>query len=353
MHMQAKSEGSCSSCGPKKRTDWLLWGTLLIVAIGYLTKLFFIEQLRSVLFLPIFVESIFTLMNAMWSGILFGIVFVGILANVPRSLVQATIGKSGTISGIFRATAGGVLLDLCSHGILLVGMQLYKKGASLGQVMAFLIASPWNSFSLTFILWSLIGLPWTLAVIVLSMAIALVSGIIFDQLVRLGVLPKNPHEATEAPLPFRATFANYWASIQWKPANALRTLVVGLRKSRMILRWVFFGVVLSALLRTFIAPELFTQLFGPTVAGLGATLLFATILEVCSEGSMPIAADFFLRAKAPGNTFAFLMTGVATDYTEILSLKETTSSWKIALFLPLVTVPQVVLIALLLNKISI
>ena len=59
--------------------------------------------------------------------------------------------------------------------------------------------------------------------------------------------------------------------------------------------------------------------------------------------------DIFNRAGAPGNAFAFLMAGAATDYTEVMGLKERTGSWKIALFLPLVTVPQVVLIALLIN----
>ncbi len=44
------------------------------------------------------------------------------------------------------------------------------------------------------------------------------------------------------------------------------------------------------------------------------------------------------------------MAGVATDYTEVMSIKERTKSWKIALFLPLVTVPQVILIGWLLNQ---
>ena len=43
------------------------------------------------------------------------------------------------------------------------------------------------------------------------------------------------------------------------------------------------------------------------------------------------------------------MGGVATDYTEIMSLKETTSSWKLALFLPLISLPQTILIGVLLN----
>jgi uncharacterized membrane protein YraQ (UPF0718 family) len=83
--------------------------------------------------------------------------------------------------------------------------------------------------------------------------------------------------------------------------------------------------------------------------GLGLTVLAATIIEVCSEGSVPIAADLMNRAAAPGNAFTFLMAGVATDYTEVMVIRDTTRSWKLALFLPLVTVPQVILIGALLN----
>ena len=79
--------------------------------------------------------------------------------------------------------------------------------------------------------------------------------------------------------------------------------------------------------------------------------------EMCirdsSEGSAPVAADLMTRAQAPGNSFAFLMGGVSTDYTEIMVLKDATQSWKIALFLPLVTLPQILLIAYLTNLYSI
>jgi hypothetical protein len=120
----------------------------------------------------------------------------------------------------------------------------------------------------------------------------------------------------------------------------------------MVLRWIFLGVVLAGLVRSFVSPEMFQTLFGPTLAGLGLTVLVATILEVCSEGSMPVAADILTKANAPGNAFAFLMTGVATDYTEIMSLKDTTKTWKIPLFLPLITLPQVLLLAWLLNMVG-
>ena len=120
----------------------------------------------------------------------------------------------------------------------------------------------------------------------------------------------------------------------------------------MVLRWVVFGVVLVALIRAFLPADSFGLWFGASLSGLFLTLAATTVIEVCSEGSSPIAADLFNRAGAPGNAFTFLMAGAATDYTEIMALKETTKSWKIALFLPLITVPQVLLIGWLMNGVA-
>jgi hypothetical protein len=44
------------------------------------------------------------------------------------------------------------------------------------------------------------------------------------------------------------------------------------------------------------------------------------------------------------------MAGAATDYTEILALRETTKSWKLALALPLLASPQILIVALILNQ---
>jgi len=85
----------------------------------------------------------------------------------------------------------------------MVGMQLYRRGASLGQVMAFLIASPWNSLSLTIILVSLVGLSWTLLFVLLSLVIALISGRLFDMLGERGVLPiRSENQAISADFQF-------------------------------------------------------------------------------------------------------------------------------------------------------
>jgi len=286
----------------------------------------------------------------MWWGLAIGVLMVAALAKIPKEFVISILGDGKGLSGKIRATMAGVLLDLCSHGILMVGSQLYKRGASTGQVMAFLIASPWNSLSLTIILISLIGMTWTLSFILFSMVIAIISGVIFDHLVAQKILPDNPNKI-DIPKDF-----NFWKEAKKSLGNNnynskffLDIIISGVKESRMVIKWILFGTLLASLIRTFIETDNFQTFFGPTLAGLGLTILVATILEVCSEGSAPIAADILTRAEAPGNSFAFLMTGVSTDYTEIMILKDTTKSWKIALFLPLITVPQVIFISWIMN----
>jgi uncharacterized membrane protein YraQ (UPF0718 family) len=90
------------------------------------------------------------------------------------------------------------------------------------------------------------------------------------------------------------------------------------------------------------------QYMGPTLLGLLVTLALATVIEVCSEGSAPLAFEIFRQTGALGNSFVFLMAGVVTDYTEI-GLLWTDIGWKTAVWLPIITVPQVVLLGLLAN----
>jgi len=346
---QAHSDEASSCCPPAERTDWLLWGSGTLVAIGYLIHLAIPDGI-----LPgaaqHFAHGVFEFMNTMWWGLVLGIIFVGILNKVPRELVMGVLGRDGGVSGILRATGAGLAFDLCSHGILLIGLKLYERGATIGQTVAFLVASPWNSLSLTVILIALIGLKWTVVFIALSAVVAVAAGVLFDALVARGVLPGNPHRDEMPPrIPFSEVARETWRGINWRAGMVQEILIEGLKDSRMILRWILFGVVLAAAIRVLLNPDAFADWFGPTLFGLAATLLATTIIEVCSEGSSPIAADLLNRAAAPGNGFTFLMAGVATDYTEIMGLKERTRSWKIALFLPLITVPQVLVIGYLLN----
>ena len=351
--MDQEAIQSCGGCeasasAPAKRsTDWLLIGSavLIVAGYGYHVLLPGSHDVPGMM-----AHAIFELVNTMWWGVLIGVLMISVLARVPREFVMSALGTGRGAGGVVRATLAGTLLDLCSHGVLMVGAKLYERGASTAQTVAFLVSSPWNSFSLLILLVALVGWQWMLVFTALSMLVAVAAGLAVDHLERRGTLPANAHQRD---LPddfdFWPEARNRLREADWSAGALMQTLAQGVRESRMVVRWILFGIVLAAVFRGFVSADQFAGLFGPTWLGLGITMLLATVLEVCSEGSTPIAADILNRAGAPGNSFAFLMGGVATDYTEVVVLREATGSWRVALALPLIVLPQVIVLGVLLN----
>ncbi len=339
-----------SCCEPKEKSgfafDIILHGSLLAIVAGLAGYVFF-PQLG---FLHTFAYTIIELAHTMWWGVVLGIVFVGIMDKVPREYFNRLLGRGDTFGGILRATISGLLLDMCSHGILMIGAKLYERGASLSQVMAFLIASPWNSISLTIILIALVGLKWTLVFIAGSLVIAVITGLLFQQLTKKGILPQNPNMTVlEDGFSMRKDLKTRMKSYEPKFSDVADVLQSGWEGSAAILKWLFLGVVIAAALRALVPPDAFAAWFGPTLFGLFMTLIATTVIEVCSEGSTPVAAEILNNANAPGNAFVFLMAGVSIDYTEIMVIRSFAKSWKVALALPLLTVPQVLVLGYILN----
>lgn len=343
--------GSVTAAPSRVQIDWLLAISLALVTLAVGVHL----AAASLPFaLPTWggtlAHAISNYLATAWWGIALGMFFAGLLDVVPREFVMAILGRRDGFRGVLRAAAAGVSLDLCSHGILLIGAKLYERGASIGQVLAFLIASPWNSLSLTLILAALIGWKWTLVFIALSLIVAIIVGVAADTATRRGYLPINPHRST-LPNDFHVwrEACHRWHAARFDTAFFRRVAVGCLAGSHMIVRWLLLGIILAGLVQTFVPTDFFGTWFGPSLVGLGLTLVAATVIEICSEGSTPLAAELVTRAAAPGNGFAFLMAGVATDYTEVAVLRQVTGSWRIAFFLPLVTLPQVALLGWLLN----
>lgn len=326
--------------------DLIFHGSLVVI----ITSLALFFSGLEIPYLEHFAHAEIELLSRMWWGVALGIFFVGIMSKIPREYFTAVLGRGDTFGGIIRAAIAGLFLDLCSHGILMVGAKLYERGASIAQVMTFLIASPWNSLSLTIILIALIGLPWTLIYIAGSAVIAIVTGIIYMTLTKSGKIPANPNK-TDISADFdlkkdaKKRLKGFRPSLQFFKDITIASA----KESRMIIKWLLFGVIIAAAIRAFVPVEIFETWFGPSLVGLLLTLVATTIIEVCSEGSAPIASELVTGANAPGNGFAFLMAGVATDYTEIMVLREFTKSWKITLLLPVITVPQVILLGYIMN----
>ena len=117
----------------------------------------------------------------------------------------------------------------------------------------------------------------------------------------------------------------------------------------MIVGWVTLGVVLAALIAAYVPPRFFYHWLGPTPIGLAGTMFGSTLIEVCSEGSAPLAFEIYRQTHALGNVFAFLMAGVATDITE-LGLVGSNLGWRVVGWILLTNIPMIYLWGLFLNR---
>jgi len=295
-------------------------------------------------FLPMFSalnESLITYLKLIWWAVLLGL-FIGGLVDyfVPEEFIFKFLGKKKA-SSILYAVLAGFLMSACSHGILAISMQLYKKGASIPAVITFLLASPWANLPVTILLFGFFG--WKALIFVLAaMLIAVITGFFFMGLERAGLIEKSKK--------VKLNPKYQWDKIKNFDLNkaAKGTLKGAVDLGNMVLWWILIGFLAAALIRAYVPHHIFMNYFGPGIGGLALTLLFATIIEVCSEGSAPIAFEIFNKVGAMGNPFVFLMAGVVTDYTEI-GLIWSNIGKRTAIWLPIITVPMVLIAGILFN----
>lgn len=301
-----------------------------------------------------FRRSLFIYIGTIWWAIILGLFLGGIMDYyVPRKYISHALSKPGKRT-IFHSVILGFFASACSHGILAISMELHKKGASNPAVISFLLASPWSNLTLTIMLLGFFGLK-ALYIIISAIMIAITTGLVFQLLDRKNLIEKNDNivhveEDFSIINDVKARLKAYRFSL-----DTLKTDIKGiysgtLALGNMVLWWILIGMGLASVAGAYIPADFFHNYMGPTVLGLFVTLAVATVIEVCSEGSAPMAFEIFRQTGALGNSFIFLMAGVATDYTEIGLIWHNIGR-KTAIWLPIITVPQVIVLGFIANKI--
>jgi len=336
-------EGECLTCEMAgkwyKEKLYIVFGvTALLILAGYFVP-----------FMNPWLDAFLEYTKLIWWAIVLGLILGGVIDYfVPSQYISKFLSKQSKVTIVY-AVVLGFFMSACSHGILAIAIQLYKKGASVPAVVAFLLASPWANLPITILLFGFFGMP-ALYFVASAIVIALITGFIYQILLRAGLVETNPHTVS-APESFsiRSDLRRRWKEGNGSALDAIKGVSHGAwALSKMVLWWIVIGMILAATARAFIPPHLFMTYLGPTLLGLFITLVLATVIEVCSEGSAPLAFEIFNQTGAFGNSFTFLMAGVSTDVTEIGLLWHNIGR-KTALWLPVITVPQVLILGYLFN----
>jgi len=270
---------------------------------------------------------------------------------IPREYISKYLAR-GRKRTVLYAAGLGFLMTACCHGIIALSMELHKKGASGPAVVSFLLASPWANLPMTFLLIGFFG--WKGFLIIFSaLAVSVITGLALQRLDEKGWIERNENSVfLESDFSIgrdiKKRFSEYRLSLSTVKKD-LRGIAKGtLTLADMVLWWILIGVVLAGIASAYVPRSVFHRFFGPSWLGLLVTLTAATLFEVCSEGTSPLAFELYRHTGAFGNAFVFLMGGVVTDYTEVgliwMNIGKKTALWMLAL-----TLPQVIFLGWIFN----
>lgn len=271
---------------------------------------------------------------------------------VPGGWVERHLGGEG-IKPILYSTLAGTVLPLCCFGALPVAVSLHQKGARLGPVLAFLVATPATSITALFVCYGLLGIKFTAFIFFAVILMGLVIGIIGNrirfkprgQLVELATDPVcgmsvDITEALKTEYKGRSYYfcsshcqaafaaeADRYATGEQPRLSIKRGLVSALRFGfvdmvREIGLELLLGLVLAALVAT-ITP--IGNFVGDYLGGGLAypfSLVFGLAMYICSTASVPLVHAFVSQGMNIGAAMVLLIVGPITSWGTILVLRK-------------------------------
>lgn len=243
--------------------------------------------------------------------------FCGVLHALLRpETLQRSLGNR-KLSSIVKATVSGMLLPICSCGVVPLSLGLYYSGAYLGPTLAFLVATPIINPAAVILAYAMLGPQIA--------TIYLISGFVIPFLI--GVVG-NAFAGSELQSPMAAGMAMEHAG--QREARALPPLM---RRIRSGIEWGFYdlgvqtcrfiivGTAFAAFLLAAVpASFILDYLSEPRLMSLLGITLLGCVMYVCALGHIPFIAALVSAGAAPGVAVTFLLSSVATNFPEMVSI---------------------------------
>jgi len=239
----------------------------------------------------------------------------GVLHNVLRPDVLQRMLANRKVSSIIRGTVSGMLLPICSCGVIPLGLGLYYSGAYLGPTLAFMTATPIINPAAVLLAYGLLGPQIATIYLIGGFIVPFAVGLLGNALAGDELQAPGTENTGESFQPGDAQEAG----LRRKIASGLTWGFMEL--GVMVSRYIVLGVLLAALIMTAIPKALIQEYLGnPGMISLAGIGLLGTVMYVCAVGHIPFIAALVAAGAAPGAAIVFLMTGAATNLPELISI---------------------------------
>jgi len=292
---------------------------------------------------------------------------------VPSSWVERRLGGGGA-KPILYSTLVGTILPICCLGSLPVAVSLRQKGARLGPVLAFLVATPATSITALLVTYGFLGLKFTVFIFFAVIAMGLVMGLVGNKVEGKAKALVSPAQQALDPVcgmnveMRKAAKTEYGGETYYfccshcqqafesKPEEYIGAYSRNIaHRVKHVFRYAFvdmvkeigpellLGLALAALVAA-VAPvgEFVGAHFG---GGLGYlfSLGFGLIMYICSTASVPLVHAFVSQGMNIGAGMVLLLVGPITSWGTMLVLRKEFGGKILVIYLAVVCVMSLVL----------
>ncbi|MEA3431578.1 MAG: permease [candidate division WOR-3 bacterium] len=287
-------------------------------------------------------------------ALLFGFFLSGLVYEfVPTGWIKRYLGRRGIIP-ILYSTFAGMVLPICCVGSLPVAISFHKKGARLGPVLAFLVATPATSLTALLVTYRLLGVTFTVYIFFSVILMGVIIGSIGNL---LKVRQKSKDETAVDPVCGMDVAKEGTAKIEYNgksyyfcSSHCARVFAdepekyfvapdvslwkINIIKIKEVFRYafiempkeigleLFIGLILASLIATVTPIGNFIGNWLSGGLGYLFALVFGLLMYICSTASVPLVHAFLSQGLNAGAGMVLLLAGPVTSWATILVLRK-------------------------------
>lgn len=249
--------------------------------------------------------------------VILGFFIAGIIRVwVPNDVLHRHIGGHNT-SHLFKSVGIGCVLPLCSCGTIPLGIGMFRSGAAIGNMLAFMTSTPILSPVLIIISLKLLGVKLTVALVVTAVIGSLFTGLVGNRLFKNGGGNSCKNE-TRKFSPVRKSSSEksngkIWETLRWSFTELGADVSID----------ILIGLGIASILLAVLPLEWISSWLGQQDI---TTLLYVILLGIpvyaCSIPSIAVVQGLLLLGATPGAAIAYMIAGPATNLGELNAIRK-------------------------------
>lgn len=253
-------------------------------------------------------------------AVVLGFLLSGIINEfIPMSLIEKHLGTK-SISGILYATVFGAIVPVCCWGSLPIAVSLYRQGASLGAIVAMLIATPATSVTAFLVTVKFLGPGFAAFLFCSVICMGAAAGVLINSLPIKVLLSRKADEKGEehrqedtcphCDIVKKNVMQRMYAILKYACIEMPKSLGITIG----------IGLILAALVQSVIPVEQVIERYVSGFLGYIAAVVFSLVTYMCATMSVPFVHALMNKGLQAGPAFVMLLIGPITSYGTILVL---------------------------------